>query len=129
MCLPGRRKEFHGEPAVVKKTAKEDRDLATILHAAEPIDLSRGWSILQDVHSTGEELGLFRENWNPVGINAEVSPWERIPRLAHLQLLLARQPYSGRELRYFNSAPWWHRLQFPIPPGTRHATLRLEGID
>jgi len=103
--------------------------LATTLRAAEPIDLSHGWSILQDVHSTGEELGLFRENWNPVGINPEVSPWEPIPRLAHLQLLLAPQPYFGRELRYFNSAPWWYRLQFPTPPGTRRATLRFEGVD
>jgi beta-mannosidase len=97
--------------------------------AAEPIDLTRGWSILQDVHSTGEEHGLFRENWNPVGVNAEVSPWESIPRLTHLQLLLAPQPYFGRELRYFNSAPWWYRLRFPTASGARHATLRFEGVD
>jgi beta-mannosidase len=49
--------------------------------------------------------------------------------LAHLQLLFAPQPYFGRELRYFNQAPWWYRLEFATPPGATKATLRFEGVD
>jgi beta-mannosidase len=49
--------------------------------------------------------------------------------LAHLQLLFAPQPYFGRDLRYFNQAPWWYRLEFVTPPETTKATLRFEGVD
>ena len=49
--------------------------------------------------------------------------------MAHLQLLFAPQPYFGRELRYFNQAPWWYRLEFATPPGAAKATLRFEGVD
>jgi beta-mannosidase len=58
-----------------------------------------------------------------------MSDWEPIPRLAHLQLLFAPQPYFGRELRYFNDAPWWYRLSFDTPAQARQATLRFEGVD
>ena len=58
-----------------------------------------------------------------------MSDWQPIPRLAHLQLLLAPQPYFGRELRYFNEAPWWYRLDFATPAQARQATLRFEGVD
>jgi hypothetical protein len=55
---------------------------------------------------------------------------QKIPRLTHLQLLLARQPYFGRQLRYFNYAPWWYRLDFSTPTGTQtRAVLRFEGVD
>jgi beta-mannosidase len=93
------------------------------------IDLSQGWRVLQDVHDTGERLGIFRPDWNPFAIGPAMSDWEPIPRLAHLQLLLAPQPYFGRELRYFNEAPWWYRLEFATPAQARQATLRLEGVD
>jgi beta-mannosidase len=94
------------------------------------IELRDGWRILQDVHDAGETLGLFRFDWDPYRVDAAVSPWEPIPRLAHLQLLLADQPYFGRELRSFNEHPWWYRLEFDTPdPATRGATLRFEGVD
>jgi beta-mannosidase len=93
------------------------------------IDLSQGWSVLQDVHDTGERLGVFRPDWDPLHKLQAMSDWEPIPRLAHLQLLFAPQPYFGRELRYFNDAPWWYRLEFPTPAQARQATLRFEGVD
>ena len=34
-----------------------------------------------------------------------MSEWEELEELKHLQLIYARQPYFGRELRYFNQAP------------------------
>ena len=43
--------------------------------------------------------------------------------------LFAPQPYFGRELRYFNQAPWWYKLEFPTPRQARRATLRFEGVD
>ena len=94
------------------------------------VDLRDGWQVLQDVHDRGEELGIYRSDWDPYRIDAAVSPWQAIPRLAHLQLLLARQPYFGRELRYFNEHPWWYRLEFEAPEDFREgATLRFEGVD
>ena len=93
------------------------------------IDLSQGWRVLQDVHDNGEQLGVFRPDWNPLAVGPAMSDWEPIPRLAHLQLLLAPQPYFGRELRYFNQAPWWYRLEFATPAQARQATLRFEGVD
>ena len=94
------------------------------------IELSQNWQVLQDVHELGETLGVFRFDWDPYRIDAAFSPWQPIPRLAHLQLLLARQPYFGRELRHFNEHPWWYRLEFESPDGfKRGATLRFEGVD
>ena len=97
--------------------------------AGGSIDLSQGWRVLQDVHDTGERMGLFRPGYDTLARGPAISDWEPIPRLAHLQLLLAPQPYFGRELRYFNEAPWWYRLEFATPPQARQATLRLEGVD
>ncbi len=93
------------------------------------IDLSHGWRVLQDVHEVGEKLGIYRRAWNPFQVGPSVSGWEPLARLAHLQLLFAPQPYFGRELRYFNQAPWWYRLEFATPPGATKATLRFEGVD
>ena len=97
--------------------------------AGGSIDLSQGWRVLQDVHDTGERMGLFRPDYNTLARGPAMSDWEPIPRLAHLQLLLAPQPYFGRELRYFNEAPWWYRLEFATPAQARQATLRFEGVD
>ena len=99
--------------------------------SAEPltVDLSRGWGVLQDVHDAGERFGIFRREWDSLRVGPSVSDWTPIPRLAHLQLLLAPQPYFGRNLRYFNEAPWWYRLEFETPPGATKATLRFEGVD
>ena len=96
---------------------------------ARVVDLSQGWGVLQDVNDVGEKVGLYRRGWSSLGVGPSVSDWQPISRLAHLQLLFAPQPYFGRDLRYFNQAPWWYRLQFATPPGTTKATLRFEGID
>ena len=93
------------------------------------VDLSHGWRVLQDVNDVGEKVGLYRRDWSSIRVGPSVSDWQPIPRLAHLQLLFAPQPYFGRELRYFNQAPWWYRLDFATPPGTTKATLRFEGVD
>ncbi len=93
------------------------------------INLATGWSVVQDVHDLGEKLGIYRRDWSPDTVGPCISPWEPIDRLAHLQLLLARQPYFGRELRHFNAAPWWYRVEFPTPDGADMATLRFEGVD
>jgi beta-mannosidase len=97
--------------------------------AIHVIDLDRGWGVLQDVHDVGEKLGVYRRGWNSLQVGPSVSDWEPIARLAHLQLLFAPQPYFGRELRYFNQAPWWYRLEFVTPPGATKATLRFGGVD
>src|SRR5262245_55981251 len=98
----------------------------------ETVDLSQGWLITQYVHELGEEFGIYRADWDGERIPGAVSSWQSVDRLAHLQLLLAQQPYFGRELRHFNEHPWWYRLEFPTPaaaPGAAGATLRFEGVD
>src|SRR5208283_1328549 len=91
--------------------------------------LDQGWRILQDVNDVGEKVGIYRRDWSSIQVGPSVSDWQPLSRLAHLQLLLAPQPYFGRELRYFNQAPWWYRLEFATPPGATSATLRFEGVD
>jgi beta-mannosidase len=97
--------------------------------ATRVIDLGEGWRVLQDVHDLGETLGLYRRDWNPHQIGPCISDWEPLARLTHLQLLYAAQPYFGRELRHFNQAPWWYRLEFEAPPQANKSTLRFEGVD
>jgi beta-mannosidase len=97
--------------------------------ATGALELSQGWRVLQDVHDAGERLGIYRRAWNANQVGPSLSDWEPLERLAHLQLLFAPQPYFGRELRYFNQAPWWYRLEFATPPGATKATLRFEGVD
>ncbi len=94
------------------------------------VDLSRGWRVLQDVHDLGEKLEIYREKFHPTAIGPAVSEWEPLERLVHLQLLLAKNPYFGRELRYFNQHPWWYKLEFGLPAGAEpYATLRFTGAD
>jgi beta-mannosidase len=83
--------------------------------------LMNGWHITQDVRRLGEEAGWYRPDF--------AADWQPIDKLAHLQLLLATQPYFGRSLRYFNDSPWWYRLEFSTPEVAREATLRFEGVD
>ncbi|HEY3324087.1 MAG TPA: glycoside hydrolase family 2 TIM barrel-domain containing protein [Planctomycetota bacterium] len=93
------------------------------------LNLIDGWQVLQDVHETGELHGLFKPDYQPVSGTA-LSRWEPLPRLAHLQLLFARQPDFGRELRYFNEHPWYYRLEFSCPADAgKVARLRFEGVD
>ena len=73
------------------------------------LDLSKNWNILQDVHDTCEQLGLpEREDFMTLQ-GPQISEWEPLPELKHLQLLFSEHPYWGRELRYFNDAPWWYK--------------------
>jgi beta-mannosidase len=87
--------------------------------------LTSGWRITQDVRQLGEENGWYKTDF--------AADWQPIDRLAHLQLLLAHQPYFGRDLRYFNEAPWWYRLEFSVPKSEQksasRATLRFDGVD
>lgn len=95
------------------------------------LDLSSGWSVLQDVHDLGEKLSIYAEDWNPQQVGPAFSEWQPIDRLAHLQLLFSEKPYFGRELRYFNEHPWWYRLEFSVPSDkrTNYALLRFRGVD
>ncbi len=88
-----------------KVTAERDNEL-----------LLTHWDILQDVNDTCEHLELYADpdkfHYNT---GAQLSEWEPLPALKHLQLLYAEHPYWGRELRYFNQAPWWYRTTFILP--------------
>jgi beta-mannosidase len=88
---------------------------------SQEISLTSGWHVTQDVRQLGEAEGWYKPDF--------VADWQPIDRLVHLQLLMAPQPYFGRNLRYFNEAPWWYRLQFSTPDVSRMATLRFEGVD
>jgi beta-mannosidase len=85
------------------------------------MSLTSGWRVTQDVRQLGEENGWYKPDFS--------GDWQPIDRLVHLQLLMAPQPYFGRNLRYFNDAPWWYRTEFSTPQVARLATLRFEGVD
>ncbi len=94
--------------------------------------INSGWNILQDVKDCGEELAIYSNEWGPVSAAGQgFSEWEPIDRLTHLQLLFAKQPYFGRELRSFNNAPWWYKNEFVVPQelDAPYAVLRFEGVD
>ena len=96
------------------------------------IKLTGGWGLLQDVYDYGEMLQIFRPGWNPADKMEQCfSGWEPIERLVHLQLLYSDRPYFGRELRYFNAAPWWYKNEFEVPEGAEKgcAFLRFEAAD
>jgi hypothetical protein len=96
------------------------------------IKLSGGWKLLQDVYDSGEMLQIYRPGWNPTEKMEQCfSEWEPIERLVHLQLIYSDKPYFGRELRYFNAAPWWYKNEFTVSEdaGGSSAFLRLEGVD
>lgn len=93
-------------------------------------NLEDGWYILQDVHDTGEELGLYTDRGDFTEMGPQISEWERLSELKHLQLLFADQPYFGRELRYFNQAPWWYRYEFDLPEGKQQRVrLQFTNVD
>ena len=93
--------------------------------------INSGWRILQDVKDFGEGQAIYKSSWNPITAPHVFSDWEPIDRLTHLQLLLSKNPYFGRELRYFNNAPWWYKNEFVVPEESKdkYATLRFEGVD
>src|SRR5579872_3206326 len=86
--------------------------------AFSTISLSEGWRVTQDVLDVGEEAGWYQPDF--------AADWPQIDGLAHLQLRFATNPYFGRNLRYFNNAPWWYRIDIctPAVPG---ATLKFGG--
>jgi len=94
------------------------------------ISLKDGWNILQDVNNLGEKLGLYKPGFADTDVFRLISEWEKLPYLSHLQLILSETPYFGRELRYFNHAPWWYKNEFEIPAdASENAALRIEGAD
>lgn len=94
------------------------------------ISLQKGWKVLQDVHDIGEKTGLYRQYESSTDIGTQISEWEPLEELKHLQLLYANQPYFGRELRYFNQAPWWYCLEFDIPGEDYESMLiRFTNVD
>ncbi|MGA2114511.1 MAG: glycoside hydrolase family 2 TIM barrel-domain containing protein [Bryobacteraceae bacterium] len=94
------------------------------------MNLESGWRVTQDVHDIGEKARWFDPDTRDARVGQLLSDaWQPIARLAHLQLLLAAQPYFGRELRSYNDAPWWYRVDFPTTVYETHATLRFEGVD
>ena len=72
-------------------------------------NLEDGWYILQDVHDTGEELGLYTDREAFTEMGPQISEWEKLSGLKHLQLLFAGQLSFGSEIRYFTQATWWYR--------------------
>lgn len=99
------------------------------------ICLEKGWYVLEDVHEFGELFKAYSKEFNPLRFGGDPSiqpmePWTPIPRLEHLQLTLAANPYYGRSLRQFNDAPWWYKNEFVVKSGEdRHAILRFTGVD
>lgn len=94
------------------------------------IVLNDQWKILQDVHDTGEKLGIFKLSFHDFqSIPNQLSEWEDLPELKHLQLIYASHPYWGRSLRYFNQAPWWYKREIDIAELPKRAVLSLTNVD
>ena len=89
----------------------------------------KNFEILQDVLKNAEERGITKPEFNPINfaIMHNISEFEPLPRLAHLQLVYEKNPYYGRHLRFYNQAPWWYRLRFTVPicPQTRFSASEL----
>ena len=93
-------------------------------------DLSKNWEILQDVHDTCEQLGLPEHEEFMTLQGPQISEWEPLPELKQLQLLYSEHPYWGRELRYFNDAPWWYKKEFELSlDATDHVELCFTNVD
>mgnify|MGYP000884882826 FL=1 len=98
----------------------------------ETFRIDSQWSVLQDVADRAEQNFMYLPNWSHAMAPFEAfSEWQPIDRLTHLQLLFAKNPYFGRELRYFNTAPWWYKNEFTLTQQQRDAcaALRFEGVD
>ncbi len=104
---PGKEKLLEEQGALPVSTKAAERE--------NVLDLTK-WDIFQDVNDTCEHLELYADpdkfHYNT---GAQLSEWEPLPALKQLQLLYAEHPYWGRELRYFNQAPWWYRTTFVLP--------------
>ena len=42
------------------------------------IELKQGWKILQDVHDTGEKIGLYAAREADTSVGSQVSEWEEL---------------------------------------------------
>lgn len=94
------------------------------------MELKQNWMILQDVHDRGEITGLMGDQLELNTYSHLISDWEPLKALVHLQLVLADHPYYGRELRYFNAAPWWYRNAFTLSDiGGKRCVLSFECVD
>ena len=92
----------------------------------------KNFEILQDVLKNAEERGITKPEFNPINfaIMHNISEFEPLPRLAHLQLVYEKNPYYGRHLRFYNQAPWWYRLRFTVPADMpSNAVLRIGAAD
>jgi len=87
------------------------------------------WQIIQDVNDAGEKIGLFKDDADITTHGAQFSEWEELSELKHLQLVFAPHPYYGRDLRYFNEAPWWYRREIIIKEKSKHIILEFEHVD
>lgn len=94
------------------------------------LSIDKGWSILQDVHDDGEALGIYDDPCMTIAGN-QLSEWEPLERLEHLQLALSEHPYWGRELRSFNEAPWWYRNVITLSENVvgQEAVLKFSNVD
>ena len=97
------------------------------------INLEKGWGVMQDVRNLGEYYEVYKYDFDPTwfggGKISEMTPWQPIDRLEHLQLALADNPYYGFALRQFNAAPWWYRNIFDVPECGEYATITFKGVD
>lgn len=93
------------------------------------LSLSSGWRVIQDVHDSGEALRIFDGTHDHTEVGPQISEWEPIDRLEHLQVIFSDHPYWGRELRYFNQAPWWYLNEFEIEDAGERAVLRFSNAD
>lgn len=88
------------------------------------------WSVLQDIHNLGEALHIYEKEFRFDECAHLVSSPERLPRLGALQVVLSDRPYYGRELRYFNQAPWWYVCHFDADQQENIvALLRFQSVD
>jgi len=98
------------------------------------IKLADNWQIIYDTYDAGEEIELFTDKWGNENRNVWynlLDEWQPVKYLAHLQTLLSDTPYWGRELRWFNSAPWWYKNEFVISEDKKdsEAVLKFHGVD
>ncbi len=97
------------------------------------MNLQKGWSVIEDIHSMGEKFEIFKENFDPTMFGTPdmkaMPPWEPVNRLEHLQLTLAENPYYGFGLRQFNFSPWWYRNEFNMDETFEYAVLCFKAVD
>ena len=91
--------------------------------------IEQNWYIMQDVNDICEELELYKGEEFLTEQGPQVSEWEPVGKLKHLQLLFSDHPYWGRELRYFNDAPWWYKNEFEADASYDHYELHFSNVD